>query len=322
MLPRTLLTKCLPMVLVVGFIGLGVKTTSAGIQGSGFRRLATFGVITSTGDITVNDIPYKSARSRVNINGHVSDESHLHVGQVVTIEGSIDPSETTAIADEISYNADLQGPITFASSDAQTLTVLGHTVRITASTVVEGQSSEGLSPGQLVEVSGYPNAAGEFVASRVSVDPHTTGAQVHGTVSALDQNAQTFLVGSLLVDYATANVAGLLAEDVDVVVQGGVSDGAHLLVANRVTVTPPLGRPGESVDLESIITSFASAAEFELNGWRIRGDEKTKYGLHGGTLGPNATVRVKGKFAADGTVIADKIDLVPAKKAAKRKAKT
>ena len=241
------------------------------------------------------------------------------MGQVVTIEGSIDPGGTLAIADEISYVADLQGPITSASSDAQTLVVLGHTVRVTASTVVEGQSSDGLSPGQKIEVSGYPNAAGELVASRVAVDPSTARAQVRGTVSVLDQNAHTFLVGSLLVDYATANVAGLLAEEVNVVVQGGVSDGAHLLVADHVTVRPPLGQAGESADLESIVTSFSSAADFELNGWQIRGDERTNYVLHGGTLGLNATVRVKGELAADGTLIADKIDLVSAHGAGQRK---
>lgn len=312
MRPPSLLAKCLPMCLAAGVIVLGVDTTSAGIQGSGFRRLATFGVITSTGDVTVNGTAYESARSRVYVNGYVSDKSHLHVGEIVSIEGSIDPSGTLAIADEIAYSADLRGRITSTDTDTLTFVVLDHRVRVTDSTLLAGGSSASLSVGQVVEVSGYPNAAGELVASRVSIEAQAAVAQARGAVAVLDQNAHTFLLGSLLVDYAKANVTGLLAEGVDVVVQGGTANGASMLVASRISVPPPLGGPGDKADLESIITAFSSAADFELNGRRIRADERTVYSLHGGTLGPNVTVRVKGQFAPDGAVVADKVDLVSA----------
>lgn len=285
-----------------------VGTTIAGIQGSGLRRLAAFGIITSTGDITVNGTTYSSAHARVTVNGHASDTSHLHVGQVVSIEGSIDTGETSAVADEISHVADLRGRVTAANPEQRTFSVLHRTVRTTDATVEESDSAVDVAVGDLVEVSGYANASGELVASRVAIRPQDSGAQLRGTIAALDRNAHTFQIGTLLVDYAAASIVGPLTEGRIVVVQGDATE--QLLVAKRIDVVAPLGAPGEKGDLESIITSFASAADFELNGQQVIGDEKTIYKLHGGALGPNATVRVKGHFADDGALIADKVELM------------
>lgn len=308
--PRALSTNGLPRFAAVCVLALCiVGTTIAGIQGSG-RRLAAFGAITSTGDITVNGTTYESAHAHVSVNGHASDRSHLHVGDVVTIDGSIDAGGTSAIADQISYVADLRGVITSMQAEAQTFSVLGRTVRTSSETIAEGESGAGIAVGQIVEVSGYPNAAGELVAARVTVQSQESSAQMRGTVAALDQHAHTFLLGALLVDYEAASVTGALRNGATVVATGDSADGAQMLVAERVDMIAPLGASGEKGDVAGIITSFSSAADFELSGQRISGDEKTKYVLRGGALGPDTIVHVKGRFRADGALLADKVERV------------
>jgi hypothetical protein len=73
-------------------------------------------------------------------------------------------------------------------------------------------------------------------------------------------------------------------------------------------VPPQLGAPGEKGDLEGIVTSFTSDAEFELNGVRVVGDERTRYVLRDTVLGPDTPVHVSGHFSAD-ALVADKVDV-------------
>jgi hypothetical protein len=284
-----------------------VATTSAGIQGSGFRNFAAVGVVTSVDDVTVNGTTYGSAHAHISINGKGGDKSQLHVGQVVEIEGSVDAKG--AIADQIWYAAEVRGVVTAANPGTRSFSVLGQTVRMTDDTVIDADSSTSaaIAAGAIVEVSGFPNAAGDIVASRVAVLQQSDSAQVRGVVAALDQGAKTFLIDTLLVDYDGARVDGHLQNGAIVLVQGDAAGGA--LLAQGVAVAAPLGSAGEKGDLEGLITSFASAAEFELNGQRVVGDEKTHYVLHGVALGPDVGVDVSGQFDERGVLVADKVQV-------------
>ena len=253
------------------------------------------------------------------VDGRPSDRSALHSGQVVTIAGGIDVGDANAVADVISYIADVRGAIAAVDAGQRAFAVLGRTVRMTDSTVVDNGSAAALSVGARVEVSGYPNSMGELVATRVVSATQGSSAQLRGALAALDPNAHTFLLGTALVDYESATVTGALVEGGIVVVQGS-AEGSASLVADRVDVIPPLGTRRGKGDVESLITSYASAADFDLAGQHVIGDEKTTYVLHGGALGPDAMVRVKGRFADNGTLVADKVELLVVNAAPQAKA--
>lgn len=301
------------------FIGLAVAsvlalciagTTIAGIQGSGLRRVVALGRIAAVGHITVNGVEYSTTDARVSVDGVATDLTDLRVGQVVTIAGSIDAAGAAA-ADQISFVGDVRGVITAVDRDARTFAVLNQVVRVTDETLIDGGSATGalnLQVGTAVEASGFQNSAGELVASRVDAQAEASVAQVRGAATGLDAHGHSFRINELLVDYDDAQVEGHLAEGATVVVQGELDRTAGILRAERIDIAAQLGAPGEKGDLEGIVTSFVSDAEFELNGQRIVGDEQTHYVLHGGELGPDAPVHVSGRFSAD-ALVADKVEI-------------
>lgn len=289
---------CLPAVFVA-------STTSAGIQGSGFMRLAVQGPITDVdGGVTVNGVTYGTAHARVSVNGKPADRSALRRGQIVTISGSADDNGTTGTADEVSYVDNVSGVISSVNLAARSFTVLGQTVRMNEDTLTDGAA---LRVGTPVDVSGFPNSTGELIAARVDAGDSKKDAQVSGTVRALDANASTFMLNTLLVDYDKAKVDGVLTNGAIVIVESKGKGSDVELTAKRVKVADPLSESGMAADLEGLITSFASAAEFELNGQRVIASESTSYKLKGGPLGPDVLVNVTGRFDA-GTLVADRIE--------------
>jgi len=77
-----------------------------------------------------------------------------------------------------------------------TFVVLGQTVRVSGSTLfddnIQPASIAGLQVGNIVEVSGFPNAAGEIVASRIQQEAAGSALEVKGIVQSLDMTAHTF----------------------------------------------------------------------------------------------------------------------------------
>jgi hypothetical protein len=144
---------------------------------------------------------------------------------------------------------------------------------------------------------------------------------VRGVVQALDTQRHSLRIGHLAVDYSSALVKGVIAEGAVVTVQGAeVATG--LLAASSIEVFAGIGSEGERGDLEGIITAFASATDFEVNGQPVLADANTHYILNGVTLGTDVPVRVKGKFDAAGTLVADKIQAGAPKSAGRGMATT
>ena len=312
-------TKRLATIAVVSVLTAGIAaTTTAGSQGSGFRGMAAVGrILQVSGGLIVNGVTYSTTDARVSVDGQVGTLSQLQPGDVVTINGSVSNDGTTAIANEIAFVGDVRGVITASDAQNRTLTVMNQTVRLTDTTVVDAAAA--LAVGEAVEITGFANSAGELVASRVEAQGHAQKGQVRGTVAALDANGHTFQINSLLVDYDHAHVDGALADGASVVVESKSESVNGVLVAKSVDVSAPLGVAGEQGDLQGIVTSFASAAEFDVNGQHVLGDEHTRYDLRNSLLGPDVEVIVSGRFNASGALVADKVEITS--KAAKAQAK-
>jgi Domain of unknown function (DUF5666) len=317
--PRRILSNSLTAFAVSCLLALCIAGRSeGGIEGSGLRRVAVYGRITAVGPIAVNGTVYSASDARVSVDGSPGYPGELRVGQVIELRGEANADSRTGIADEISFTGNVRGAITTINPEGPTFTVLQQTVRLTGETLIDGIASTDVATLQVatnVEVSGFANAQGEIVASRIDRVDSQPAAQVRGELAALDEQAHTFLINGLLIDYGAAVVDGTLRDHATVLVRGALSTPGGALVAKRVTVTGPLGAPNEKGDLEGLITSYTSAAEFELAGQRIVGDERTNYILHGAALGPNVHVEVSGRFQANGVLLADKVQVKSAQSA-------
>jgi hypothetical protein len=277
-----------------------VSVTKAGIQGSGIRRVATFGTITPGSELIVNDVAYDTSGASVVINGEPGSVGRLHSGHIVSIKGTVPEKGGKATADEITLVSEVRGEITAVNVSAGTLTVLGQVVRAPAGV-------SGLERGMLVKVSGFADAAGVFNASSIDIEAAQAVAQVKGVVQSLDSDRAELRVGGLVVDYSSAAVKGTVAQGVTVIVQGMSAGTGSSLAASSVEVYQGVGEPGAKGDLEGIITAFASEQDFDVNGQQVLADSDTKYVLHGTELGVDVQVKVKGRFDAAGVLVADKI---------------
>jgi hypothetical protein len=114
-------------------------------------------------------------------------------------------------------------------------------------------------------------------------------------------------VGALTVDYSGAKTQGAIAEGAIVIARGIQPQSGGPLFASSLEVFSGVGHAGENGDIEGIVTAFASATDFEVNGQPVQADSKTVYVLHGQSLGTDLEVRVTGRFDATGVLIAHKV---------------
>jgi hypothetical protein len=298
-------------VLACLFIIVGDGTSVAGIQGSGFRSKSA-GRITQFGSIFVNGVEYDISAARILIDGEPGSESRLRVGQVVTVEGEVNAEGTAGDATDVTFSSDVRGPIAQVNLADGSLVILGQRIRILSDTILDGLPLGGilgLVPGIQVQVSGFPNAAGELMASRIDlVLGGPSNARIKGIVQGLDTTAGTFRVNSQAVSYNGVTPVGTLANGSTVSVGGNIASGQASLQATHVEVISGLGGAADELGrIEGLITAFTSASDFTIGTQRIATDANTQFMLHGQALGPNLAVDVQGTFNAAGILVARKV---------------
>lgn len=294
----------------------------AGIEGSGApvaSAVTTTGKITGFGSIIVDDVEYSTSGAQIRVDDQVSNETELRVGHIVTIKGTVNPDGRSGTATEVTFTSDVRGDVGQVDVAARTFNVLGQTVRVNDDTLfdegTQAQDISQLQAGAKVRVSGFPNAAGELLASRIdSAGAITTQeVQVSGRVQALDTGGRSFRVNGLLVDYRSATITGNLIEGSTATVRGtsGTGTAAGTLVATQVNVTsrtsaPP---PGERAQIEGLISAFQSLTDFTVSGRRVTTNNSTQFTLRGLTLGVDVFVKVRGTFNASQILVADRVEV-------------
>jgi len=289
-------------------------TDVAGIQGSGGPTpAAAVGPITGFGSVFVNGVEYVTSNAQILIDHQAGTEAQLHAGQVVTVKGTVNDDGVTGTATEVSFDGDVQGPVTQIDLVGNTLVVLGQTVRVTGATLfddtLQAADLSGLQTGSLVEVSGFANAAGEIVAARVDLKPAGSNLQVKGAVGSLNTTAHTFRINALTVDYSNSAATPTLANGTVVEVQGAAMASSGALVATHVEVLQGIDtKINQRLDIDGIITTFTSNMNFAVQGQNVITDANTQFVLHGVTLGVDVEVDVEGTVNASGTLVAKKVE--------------
>jgi len=276
--------------------------------------VTTTGVITSFGSVFVNGVEYETDSAEIRTDAEQASESDLKVGQIVTIRGSKNADGVTGNAESVSYNDNVEGPISTISGNE--IVVLGQTIIIVSSTVFDNsistQSLAGLMVGHVVEVSGFINGNGNIEASYIEQSSSAGDFELTGLVSNLDRNNSTFDIGNQVIDYAGALLqdfdGAVIASGDRVEVKGRDFGAEGELIATKVELKRNTFNSNDNVEIEGLISRFESASDFDVFGIRVTTTSSTVF--ERGTaadLALNVKVEVDGSIDSAGVLVARKV---------------
>jgi hypothetical protein len=313
------------------FVGCGGEQM-AGIEGSGApvaTSVVTTGRITGFGSIIVDGVEFATSGASIHIDDQPGTEAQLHVGDIVTIQGTLNADGVTGTASDVSYTADARGAVAQVDPATRTFVVLGQKVAVDDDTIFDAdlQATDvaELPAGAKVEVTGFRDASDTLLASRIG-PPAASDLQAKGRVAALDTTAHTFQIDDLTVDYSSATVNGTLAAGSKVTARGTMQATSGALVATQVDVAAPgsgsgngggggsgggSGHGNPTRQLQGVITRFASNADFDVDDQHVTTNGDTQFVLHGATLAQDIEVKVRGKVDSSGVLVASKVEVKP-----------
>ena len=313
--------KKLPPLMTAGLGFLAVlavmaMVASAGIQGSGFRKLLVVGTVTApaggkSNTIVVSGTPYSTDSAVFQVDDHGASKGQIHAGDVISMTANVPVDGGTPAVTQVTFSGSVQGAVSGIDSASSTVFVLGQTVHVNSSTSFGSRLKKsglaGLQIGDVVEVSGFGDSTGAWIATSIDGRGHSSVARVSGSVKALDPTQGTFYLNSLKIDYDNAAVDAGLTEGAVVSVQGVKFAADGSLVAKRVqsTATVP-AQAGSLGRIQGLITSYPSSAYFAVNGQPVSVNAQTKLTLPVPT-GLDVEVRVTGTFDSNGVLVADSV---------------
>ena len=277
------------------------------------------GPITRFGSVVLNGIEFDTTQAEIRIEDRVVREDELRIGMRVIVEGVRD-NNGVARATRVIFRKNVEGLIDRIDVVNNTLVVLGQTVLVDGLTVLEDRAQLGSIPltdlvvGQFVEVSGMVDANGMIVATRIERKAGfiagVTEVAARGTISRLDTNAGTFVLGALTVNFSTATVVGTLGNGVFAQVRGAQTTSGGIVTATRVTAEDQAlgGVTGAKVEIEGFVTVVTPSTAFRVNGQAVTTTVRTVF--ENGTavdIVQNARLEVEGQLDANGTLVAEKI---------------
>ncbi len=296
-----------------GIGGTGAPETGdnggiGGIGGTGQQASGTgiVGIITGFGSVCVDDLEVQfTAATPVSRNGLPTRPDRLALGQVVAIEASSGSHGLTATRIAI-VNA-VEGPVTRLESDLATIHVMGQAVRLTADTQLAGfDAFDDSIVGLPVRVSGYRNAEGQIVASRIEVARGLDEVSLIGPLGRNDRGVAT--VGGQQVRSTTT----LPADGTETLVRG-TWDGSRFVVRSLAT-DPSLPFAGrvDRVVVEGLVVREPDTRKVGISGFDV--GYTTGTALAGGRWSEaqeGRRVRIVGRLGPGRRLEAERVQLLP-----------
>ncbi len=306
-------------VAVLGGCGTS-DTQTAGIDAGGAPvAIVVQGPITGFGSIIVNGVHYEIDRAQIRVNGDTAAAADLALGQLVTVKGTRDASAPRGQADNVSFDANVEGPVESIDVGAGRLVVLGTPVTTNEMTVIDLGSRPpaitSLALGERVQVSGFVGANGAIAATRIAARPALSRLRVRGTVTNLNRAAARFEINLLTVDYRSAAViegfpTGEPREGDEVVVEGTRLIGRTELIAEELSLAESELEDGGQTEIEGLITRFVSPLDFDVSGAAVTTSSATVYeGGSAADLQLNVKIKVEGTVNGTGAIEARKIEV-------------
>jgi hypothetical protein len=284
----------------------------AGIGGTGFILA---GPIDGFGSIFVNGIEIETDTSEIDLDGQSGSEDDLRLGMYVVVTGTVDDSGQRSEASLVSYDDDLQGPISAISAnsvgDQKTLAILGVQVIVDKLvTVFDDVSYESLAVGDVVEVSGYVESADTIRATRIEKKEDfvagVSEVELKGSVTGLA--GTTFTINSFTVDASSADLSDLpgatLRNGQFVEVKGTLN--GNTIIATRIELEDDDFDDTDNFSIEGIVSNFSSNASFKVADTQVDAGNAvfTPAGLN---IANGMEVQAEGSII-NGVLVADRVE--------------
>jgi len=173
--------------------------------GAGASTLLVSGPIEGFGSVIVNGRTIDSASASTLVDGNPGIDADLREGQMVRVIAEVDGNSVSALF--IEFQRNVSAAIEAVDVPANTLTILGTTIRTNASTRFDIPGVTRLADLQvddLVLISGIPAGTGEILATYIGASDAVEPIEITARITATDEPALTFSLGALTVDYSQA----------------------------------------------------------------------------------------------------------------------
>ena len=276
-----------------GGSGGGGTVASGGIGGTG----VTSGTVSGFGSVFVNGIEFdtdgasRDVDDEVDVSNGTDDDTVLGIGMVVTIIGTVNDDGVTGTAESIEYDDEVEGPLTDeqddGNPDTRTFGIFNITVIIDRNTTVFAETDyDDLEENDLLEVSGYFDAAGKLLATRVERKGefflNVSEVEIKGEVSDFDSSMSTFmLVGleGIAITYNNAtefeDLPGTVANGQFVEVKGILTDATSILAGRIEREDEGFGDDVDQISIEGLVTDFEGISSFRVAGQRVNASKAT-----------------------------------------------
>lgn len=268
------------LALVAAFLSSGLLVACGGGGGGGGGTTTTSGVSVgqmTSGSIIVNGIRFDDNGASIEIeNDSTPSRGELRDGMIVEVTGSFNSDDATGTATRVRFEDTLEGPVSGITApnanNIRTFSILGQQVRAEQGVTlfdnaVGAVTFATLADGQVLEVSGLPDANGVIQATFIQLKPAGGVFEVKGTVDAII-SPTSFTINGLTVTHNGVTIAGTLAANVLVEVKGTQFDPATTtLIATSVEVNPDDLPDAAKVEVEGFLSALSIAnGTFMING--------------------------------------------------------
>lgn len=300
------------------------QLAEGGIGGTGI----SVGPITGFGSIIQNGVRYDVSQASFIRDGvSVSDQNQYRIGEVVKIQGTVNPDGITGKANQVEYGSLLQGQITALGTDGKSLYVLNQLVRVDSLTMLHGvKLVSDLAIGNVVQISGARDAQAVIRANSLTLqqDSFISGSSaqlIEGRITQIDVLTQTFVVNGLSIDYSRVAGGALPVVNQYVRVTSKESLQNERLIASDYRLAQEFVKfaAGEEAELEGLVTAFISSSRFAINGQLVVTTVNTEFeNSTAADIKLNAVVEAEGQINNQGELVAEEISVRQASSAQTR----
>jgi hypothetical protein len=280
-----------------------------GIGGTGQIASVVSGAITGFGSVFVSGYEYETGSTSMMVDGKSGSLTDLKKGMLVRVNATVTERYDThdvlqRAANTLLYEDTVEGVVQSVASDGSSLVVLGQTVAITTSTVVDasipGRNVLSLMPGRdLVEVSGFVTGDGAIMGTFIelrTLDMNTQvpDYEVKGFIKNHNAAQKTFEIGALTIEYSDARLNdmpgqisgddwnGLLVDATgDQVSSGDPGSSGVRMKANLVWPETLGSKDSENAKVEAFVTHVRDLSDFSMGIVRVQTSPGTVF--EGGT---------------------------------------
>ncbi len=327
---RSLISALFSVFLLIscGSGGGGGMTAGGGIGGTG---IISQGAISAFGSIFVNGTEFDTSNAAIIVNGEeigVGDAfvlDNLDIGRVVTVEGTGNLDDISAVANRVIYNDNVAGPVEDVSvidDTTKEIVVLGQTVIVNVITKLKETTFDTIAKDDVVEVSGYLDDAGAIRATFLGKIGDITTIliyEVTGFVANLNTDSKTFKINDLTVDYSSADTSALPgnvpSDGLFVEVVGNLDVTSGVMIAEKIELEEELDDgDGDEIEIMGFVTEIISENDiikFRIGNQEVHVDSDPEIVTYvdgePSDIAPGQKLEAEGRLVG-GVLIADEIE--------------